>query len=300
MKRKLCVVFCTNCGTDWPEGIHFCGKCGIPLLSEPDAVPKKALDRPPYQQSPATRDYLKENAMGEDPTLWDDITSPIGMLLKYSAYIIGAIIVSFLGLIFFIIAYETGDGWTPIIKFLLVVVASISIYKILRMPETLEGIERSRKVTSVVVILVIVFLAFIYLGDDDEQRGDHYLEGFAYDVRNADYSSACSIMMESDGQFLSGNRLQSCIDEFQDDCGNDGCKMTLSILDTSDTGEKTSYTENVFEYKVRVSSESEGGASWCEIWYGAKNLESGEWGAPWDSLITENGSDFSSGEDVSC
>ena len=295
------MVFCTKCGTDWPEGVHFCGKCGIPLLSEPDVVPEKALDRPPYQQSPATHDNLRENAMGEEPTLWDDVTSPIGMLLKYSAYIIGVIIVGFLGLIGIIIAYDTESGWTPIIKFFLIVAASISIYKILRMPETSEGIERSRKVTSVVVILVIVYLAFIYLGDGDDDQNRHFLEKLASDTRNGDAAAACSIMMESDGQFISGDRLQECIDDFNRDCGSSGCDVEVSVLDTTDTGKRTTYTGNIFAYKVRVTSERENGASWCDIWYGAKNIDSGEYGIAFDHiLIAEDGTNFENEEQVSC
>jgi len=296
------VAYCTKCGTKWPEDVHFCGKCGVPLLTEPDDVHEQSVESIMSQQPP---EFIATDpgVPGDESTTWDELTSPIKMLVKYLGITIGLVILGFVGLIAAIYAADEDRGFTGLLKLVIGVAALFSMYKILKMPESDGGINNPKKLTSIIVIGVVVYLTFTYLGDgdgEDDNRGGHYLEEYAHDIRNADYSSACSVMMESDGQFLSGDRLQSCIDEWQNECGSDGCRVTLSVLDTNNTGEKTNNTGYVFAYKVRVSSESEGGASWCETWYGAKNLESGRWGAPLDSFITENGSEFSNGKEVSC
>ena len=282
----------------------------MPLLTEPDEVHEQRGESIMSQPPP---DFIATTpgVPGDESTSsWDDITSPIKILFKYLGYTIGVIIIAIMGFIILILALQfvvdtTADdgGFISIVKLVIGIATLFSIYKILKMPESDGGINDSKKLTSVIVIVIVVYLLFAFLGDgnDDDVNSDaHYLEKFGNNIRNANYLSACSVMMENDGQFLSGDSLQSCIDELQNECGSNGCEVTLSVLDTSSTGERTNNTGYVYAYKVRVSSESEGDASWCETWYGAKNRESEMWGAPLASFITENGSEFSSGEEVSC
>jgi len=169
------------------------------------------------------------------------------------------------------------------------------------MPESDGGINDSKKLTSVIVIVIVVYLLFAFLGDGNDDEKRHFLEKFASDTRNGNAAAACSIMMESDGQFLSGDRLQECIDDFNQDCGSSGCNVEISVLDTADTGKQTPHTGNIFAYKIRVTSEKENGASWCDLWYGAKNLDSGKYGMAFDHvLIAEDGTNFENDEQVSC
>jgi hypothetical protein len=109
------------------------------------------------------------------------------------------------------------------------------------------------------------------------------------------------MQMDSHGQFISGSEKQSCIDELQNDCGNSGCDIEMSIISSTDTGKQAEYTKNIFEYKVKVTSTDWGGSSLCEIWYVAENIDSGKQGFPREDFITKNGEKLDSqGEDVSC
>jgi len=296
------MVFCTNCGTDWPEKVHFCGKCGTSLVSKPDVEQEKRPSRSSQEHPPESTE-TNTNISNSESTAWDEVISPMKMLALYSGKMVGLVLLGFIGLIALLLWGIDENGkldYIGIIKLIITGAALVSIYKIFKMPETSEGINRSRKVTSMVVILIAVYIAFNYLGDGDD-RGGHYLENFAHDVRNADYSSACSIMMENDGQFLSGNRLQECIDDYNQDCGSSGCNVEVSVLDTTNTGKKTAHTGNILAYKVRITSEKENGASWCDLWYGAKNINSGKYGMAFDNiLIADDGTNFENEEQVSC
>jgi hypothetical protein len=51
------MAYCTRCGTKWPEDVHFCGKCGIPILSEPDEGPEERGNTSTFQQGNPPQDY---------------------------------------------------------------------------------------------------------------------------------------------------------------------------------------------------------------------------------------------------
>ncbi len=150
------MVFCTKCGTEWPEGVHYCGKCGIALLTEPDVVTNE-------NTGPHKHIAINDNAPDRGGTNWDDVTSPIKLLLSYSA---GAVLIVTASIICFVViliaTVETGDDlmW---VKILTILAALISTYKIYMMPEDIGGISSSQKMTSIGVIAAVVFLVFTYL-----------------------------------------------------------------------------------------------------------------------------------------
>ena len=151
------MLYCTKCGTEWPEGVHYCGKCGIPLLTEPDIVTSESTGSQEHMA-------LNDNTAGREGTHWDEVASPIKLLLRYSA---GAVLVVTAGLlclfVILIATAETGDNlmWA---KILTIIAASLSTYNIYMMPEDVGGISRSQKITSIGVIAVVVFFVFTYLG----------------------------------------------------------------------------------------------------------------------------------------
>jgi len=356
------MAYCTKCGTEWPEDVHFCGKCGIPLLSEPDTEPTErisksshtsiggktepsevetligagklaikyssilavlfigsifliifglgntfevlavvfililiylfvkdslAVQNPPTSSSESVRDV----PIRDDTTLYDDVASPLKTLGKY---VIGVIGVFFL--LIAALAMSTHEGTLMGYRFLLIVGAAISIYVISRMPETSERLNRNQKIAAIVGIIVVAYFVFNQIDEPDNS----FLGKFSNAMSSGNYGTVCSMMMESDGQFISGSERQTCIDELQSDCGSDGCDVGVSLINSSDTGEQAEYTENIYEYKVRVTNKAEGSHSWCEIWYVAKNIDSGEQGMPKDSFVSKSGKMFETGEDVSC
>ena len=160
------MVFCTNCGTDWPEKVHFCGKCGIPLLAEPDVEQEKKPISSSQQQSPKSIETNVDISSNKSAG-WDEVTSPIKMLAVYSGKMIGLVILGFIGLIALMIGGIDENGkldYIGIIKLIITGAALLSIYKIFKMPETSEGIDRSRKITSVVIILIAVYLIYYMSG----------------------------------------------------------------------------------------------------------------------------------------
>ena len=72
------MAYCTKCGTQWPEGVHFCGKCGVPILSEPDMEPEERISE-----------------ASQDTSLLDDVASPLKTLGKYVIVGIAILIVFF-------------------------------------------------------------------------------------------------------------------------------------------------------------------------------------------------------------
>lgn len=54
------MAFCTNCGSQMPEGTHFCPNCGAPQLSESGIAPRMQAGTPQYDpnvnRSPAPVD----------------------------------------------------------------------------------------------------------------------------------------------------------------------------------------------------------------------------------------------------
>ena len=106
---------------------------------------------------------INDNAAGREGMHWNDVGSPIKLLLKYSAGSVVMVAAGLICLFVILIATEvTGDGliW---VKILTLLAASISAYNIWMMPEDVGGIDRSQKMTSIGVITVVVVLVFTYL-----------------------------------------------------------------------------------------------------------------------------------------
>ena len=364
------MAYCTKCGTQWPEGVHFCGKCGVPILSEPDVEENKTISKssqtsiggktepsemdtligagklaikyssilavlfiglifliifglestfeflavvfvlmliyvfakdslsaqkkptitaelPPTSSSESARDV----PIRDNPSLLDDVASPLKTLGKYVIVGIAILIVFFGALIM-----STHEGEVIGYRFWLIIGAAIAIYVVYKMPKTSERLDRNQKIAAIVGIIVVSYFVFNQIDEPDNS----FLGKFSNAISSGDYETVCSMTMESDGQFLSGSEKQSCIDELQDACGSDGCDVTVSLISSTDTGEQAEYTENIFEYKVRVTNKAEGSQSWCEIWYVAKNIDSGKEGIPMEYFVSKNGNMFETGEDVSC
>ena len=364
------MAYCTKCGTEWPEDVHFCGKCGIPILSEPDTEPTERISRSSHssigrktepsevetligagklaikyssilvvlfigsiflivfglasafeflavvfvliliylfvkdsfavQKKPTTSlefsptnpsESVRDVPIRDDATLLDDVASPLKTLVRYVIGGIGVLIVLFAALIM-----SSHEGTIMGYRFLLIVGAAISIYVVFKMPETSERINRNQKIAAIVGIIVVSYFIFNQIDEPDNS----FLGKFSSAISSGDYETVCSMTMENDGQFISGSERQSCIDELQDDCGSNGCDVGVSLISSTDTGEQAEYTENIFEYKVRVTNKAEGSYSWCEIWYVAKNVDSGKEGMPKEYFVSKNGNVFETGEDVSC
>ena len=352
------MTYCTKCGTEWPEGVHFCGKCGVPLLSEPDVeqdekISKTSQNNNERKTKPSEMDtligagkliikyssivaalfigiifviifgfdatvefiavifalaliylILKDSSAVEkkpinssesasnDPTRDDDVASPIKTLGKYVLGGIGIIVVLLAALLMSI-----HDGTFIGYRFLLIICTAISIYVVFRMPETSERINRNQKVVTIIGIIVVSYFLFNQIDEPDNS----FFGKVSNAMSSGDYEALCSMQMDSNGQFISGSEKQSCIDELQNDCGNSGCDIEMSIISSTDTGKQAEYTKNIFEYKVKVTSRDWGGSSLCEIWYVAENIDSGKQGFPREDFITKNGEKLDSqGEDVSC
>ena len=363
------MTYCTKCGTEWPEGVHFCGKCGVSLLSEPDVEQGEKVSKTSHinnegKTEPSEMDTLigagklaikyssivaalfigmifliifgldatleflavifaliliylivkdssvvKKDPMNssegvsdvsvskdvpvskKDPTLFDDVASPLKTLGRYALGGIGTIIVLIVALMM-----SSHDGTVVGYRFLLIICAVISIYVVVKMPETSERINRNQKIATIVGIIVVSYFIFNQIDEPDNS----FLGKFSNAMSSGDYETVCSMQMNSTGQFISGSEKQSCINELQDDCGSSGCDVEASLISSTDTGKQAEYTKNIFEYKVRVTNKAEGSQSWCEIWYVAENIDSGEQGFPIDYFITKDGEELGSGEDVAC
>ena len=352
------MTYCTKCGTEWPEGVHFCGKCGVPLLSEPDVEQDEKVSKTPQinneaKTEPSEMDtligagklaikyssivaglfigiifviifgfdatvefiavifalaliylILKDSSVVEknpinssesasnDPTLYDDVASPIKTLGKYVLGGIGILIV------FVAAAFMSSHNGTIIgYRFWLIIFAVISIYVVFKMPETSERINRNQKIATIVGIIFVSYFIFNQIDEPDNS----FLGKFSNAMSSGDYETVCSMQMNSNGQFISGSEKQSCINELQDGCGSSGCDVGVSLISSTDTGKQAEYTKNISEYKVSVTNKAEGSHSWCEIWYVAENIDSGKQGFPREDFITKNGEKLDSqGEDVSC
>jgi len=230
-------------------------------------------------------------ASKNDPTLFDDVASPLKTLGKYVLGGIGAIIVLIAALLM-----SSHNGTVVGYRFWLIICAAISIYVVFKMPETSERINRNQKIATIVGIIVVSYFIFNQIDEPDNS----FLGKFSNAMSSGDYETVCSMQMDSNGQFISGSEKQSCIDELQNDCGSSGCDVEASLVSSTDTGKQAEYTKNIFEYKVKVTNKAEGSHSWCEIWYVAENIDSGEQGFPRDYFITKDGEELGSGEDVAC
>ena len=103
------MAYCTKCGTDWPEDVHFCGKCGIPILSEPDTEPTERISR----SSPTSIGGKTE------PSEVETLIGAGKLAIKYSSILV----VLFIGSIFLIVF-----GLASTFEFLAVVFVLILIY----------------------------------------------------------------------------------------------------------------------------------------------------------------------------
>jgi len=107
------MTYCTKCGTEWPEGVHFCGKCGVPLLSEPDVEQDEKVSKTPQIN----------NEGKTEPSEMDTLIGAGKLAIKYSSIVAGL----FIGMIFLIIF-----GIDATLEFLAVILALFLIYLIVK------------------------------------------------------------------------------------------------------------------------------------------------------------------------
>ena len=107
------MTYCTKCGTEWPEGVHFCGKCGVSLLSEPDVEQGEKVSKTSHIN----------NEGKTEPSEMDTLIGAGKLAIKYSS-IVAAL---FIGMIFLIIF-----GLDATLEFLAVIFALILIYLIVK------------------------------------------------------------------------------------------------------------------------------------------------------------------------
>ena len=107
---------------------------------------------------------INDNTADREDAHWNEVASPIKRFLGFSAGAVLVITAGIICLFVIIIATQvTGDDWMWA-KILTMLAALISIYNIYVMSEDTGRINRSQKMTSIWVIVVIVFLIFLYLG----------------------------------------------------------------------------------------------------------------------------------------